>query len=62
MPRRVWAIVKYPDGRIQKELVSFKGAEKVERKMIQDTDSKLWLYKNRYEYMDKKAKDESGAN
>lgn len=56
---QVYALVKLPDGRIVKQPVSFKGTEKVERKMIKDVESNLWLYKHKLEYQDRKNQEEA---
>lgn len=56
---RVFAMVRLPNGQIVKKPVKFEGTQKLERKMFQDTESKLWLYKKKYEYQDKKNFDES---
>lgn len=57
--RRVYRIVRMPDGRLVKELVNFKGTSKLQRRMIQDADTKLWLYKTKYQYEDERNSDKS---
>jgi hypothetical protein len=53
----VYQLIKLPNGQIVKRPVKFEGTQKIERRMIQDTESRLWLYKNKYEYLDKKNAD-----
>lgn len=55
---RIYALVKLPNGQVVKRPVEFGSAfSKIERKLHRDADSGLFLYKKKYEYLDKKNKD-----
>lgn len=59
MKDRIYAIVRLPDGRIVKEPISFKGTEKLEKRITDDYRKKLWLNKTHFKYIDDKHKDNS---
>lgn len=57
---RIYAVVKRPDGTIAKVPIQPSASTaKAERRMIKDAASGLWLYRNRYEYKDRKQQDEA---
>ena len=55
--QRVWALVKLPDGRIVKQLVSFQGTEKLEKRITDDFRKKLWLNETHYKHLDERNAD-----
>lgn len=57
--RQVYRIVMLPNGQIVKEPIEFRNTEKIRDKFIQDTDSKLWLKKKHYTYVDRKNEEEA---
>jgi hypothetical protein len=58
--QRLYAWGKLPDGRLVKIPIRVdQAASKLGRKMHRDIESGLWLYKQKYEYQDKKNLDES---
>lgn len=57
---QVYAVIKKKDGTLSKVPIKLdRDNWKLGRNMIQDHDSKLWLYKKKYEYLDKKNIEES---
>ena len=54
----VYAVVRTKDGQLVKRPIKFDSTNhKVGRKMYKDMESGIWLYKNKYEYMDRKNMD-----
>jgi len=58
---RIYALVKDPKtGQLSKVPIKPSAStSKLERRMIQDTESKLWMYKHKYEYLDKNNQDKA---
>lgn len=52
---QLYALVRLPNGQIVKQPVQSTNADwKIERNMVQDAKSKLWLNKKYYKYQDDK--------
>lgn len=50
----VYQLVMLPNGQIVKRPVSFQGAEKLEKRIVDDAKKKIWLNKTHYKYIDDK--------